>query len=138
MSYNDMPMMAEFPTGEMSFRVSGDVSAVLHTLNGYMSDNGMLSTIVLQPPQTFVVTSYLEEPSAPGARRVRRTAFRIKLSEDGGKGQPTCTYVSLSSLTKSRGVREETWTVAEADKNFELLFLPKLRELIKDHKCGAS
>ena len=142
LAYSDiggLPPIDGFPQGEMSFRMLGDVSHALRDVSAFLAIERLPATIVSRPPRTLVVTSYVEEPSSAGARRIRRTAFRITLSDDSNRQQqPQCTYTSISSLTQSRGVREEAWTIQIADHAYEPALLLKLQALIEQHKCVSS
>jgi hypothetical protein len=134
------PVVSDFSSAELTYRMLGDSSTVLTQIEDYLAHNRMPSTVAppsvtTGPPKTYVVTAYLEEPHASSDRRTRRTAFRFAISPNAGKQGRSCSYVSLSTLTQSRGIHEETWSVQRDDETFSSSFLPALQGTIEKQRC---
>jgi hypothetical protein len=129
------PGIDEFPDQEISFRVAGNNDAVLRDLQDYLANRGLPSSVTLRTPKIFIITTYIEEPGLEQDRRTRRTAFRFGLSSASGSLEPACTSVSTVSLTKSRGKREELWSVQDQDVTYVSSAWPDIRELFKGKAC---
>lgn len=129
------PAVDEFPQQELQFRTTGDVDTALRSVQDYLAMRRLASNATVRAPKIFVVTTYVDEPRADTDRRVRRTAFRIALSPLAVQGGLSCTALAIASLTKSRGIREESWSVQESDATFESSAWPELRKQIASQSC---
>ena len=129
------PGIDEFPDQEISFRVAGNNDSVLRSLQDYLANRGLPSSVTQRTPKIFVITAYIDEPSLEQDRRIRRTAFRFGLSSDSGSLESACTSVSAVWLTKSRGKREELWSVQDQDVTYASSAWPDIRELFKRRVC---
>lgn len=129
------PGVDEFPQQELPFRVAGDNDTVLRGIQDYLVSQGLPSIVTVRAPRTFVVTTYIEEPRMPADRRVRRSAFRLGLSQTGANSASPCTSVAVVSLTKSRGIHEELWSIQESDTTFVSSAWPELKALLEKRMC---
>ncbi len=129
------PKVDEFPQHEVQFRVLDDVDAALRSVQEYLAMRGLASIATVRAPKIFVITTYVDEPSRETDRRVRRTAFRIALSPLPNQSGQNCTALAVSTLTKSRGIKEEIWSVQESDMTFESSAWPDLRKQIASKAC---
>lgn len=129
------PAVEEFPQQEFMFRISGAVDAALTSVQDYLTRRGLASNATVRGPKIFVITTYVIEPSQSSDRRHRRTAFRMALSPYPAQGGGSCTALAVAVLTKSRGVREETWSVQDSDLAFESSELFELRKQIASQAC---
>jgi hypothetical protein len=129
------PAIDDFPSEEISFRVVGDNNTVLREIQDHLAVRGLPSIETVRVPKTFIVTTYIEEPSTKQDRRVRRTAFRFGLAKISDIAAPVCTSVSVVTLTKSRGMREELWSVQDQDVTYVSSAWPDLRNLFEKRAC---
>ena len=129
------PGIEEFPQGELPFRVVGDNEMVLQRIQDYLVSRGLPSVVTVRGRKTFVVTTYVEEPRRPEDRRLRRTAFRLALSQSWESSSALCTSVAVVSLTQSRGIREEAWSVQDTDTTFVSSIWPEMKALLEKKVC---
>ena len=129
------PSVDDFPQQELSFRVRGDANKALQDVQDYLAVRGLPSTATVRSLKIFVVTTYLQEPTKPGDLRLRRTSFRVALTPIGPIDGKACTALSVVSLTKSRGVKEEVWSVQDSDITFASTAWPDLRKQIDSRSC---
>lgn len=130
-----LPGIDEFPQQELPFRAAGDNDVVLRKIQDYLVSRGLPSVVTVRAPKTFVVTTYIQEPRKPEDRRLRRTAFRLALSQTKASTDVPCTSVAVVSLTKSRGIREEVWLVQDADTTYVSSGWPDLKALLEKEAC---
>lgn len=129
------PGTDDFPDQEISFRVAGSDDAVLRYLQDYLANRNLPSSVTLRNPKIFVITTYIEESSLIQDRRIRRTAFRFGLTSMSGGAESACTFVSVTSLTKSRGKREELWSVQDGDLTYVSSDWRDISRLFKERAC---
>ena len=129
------PNIDEFSQLELPFRVAGANDAVLREIQDYLASHRLPSIVTIRAPKTFVVTTYIQEPLKAEDRRIRRTAFRLALSSVSPTGSPLCTSVAVVALTKSRGIREEVWSVQDLDTTFESSAWPELKAALQKRPC---
>lgn len=129
------PDIDDFPPHELPFRVHGDHDYALRDIQDYLSSRGLPSVVTIRAPKTYVVTTYIIEPRQTDDRRIRMTAFRLALSEMTGSYPAPCTSVAISSLTKSRGIREEVWSVQESDATYISSAWPELKTQLEMRAC---
>lgn len=129
----DMPPIDEFPKRELSFRSRGTQTSVRESLVSELSRRGMLHSTEIRAPNTYVITTYAPEPREAGAKRLQKTAFRFSV------GQPavgeTCVPLGVTWLTKSRGVREEAWSVQPDDLTSRPAAWPAIQTQITANAC---
>ena len=130
-----LPSVDDFPEQELPFRFDGDNNAALKEIHDFLWGRGLPSIVTVREPKTFVVTTYIEEPKKPDDRRLRRTAFRMGLTSSTPSALASCTTISVVSLTKSRGIREEIWSTQDADTTFVSSAWPELKALLDKKAC---
>lgn len=129
------PSVDDFPEQELPFRFAGDNDVALKEIQTFLWDRGLPSIVTVRASKTFVVTTYIEEPQKSDDRRLRRTAFRLGLTPGAPSALASCTTISVVSLTKSRGVREEIWSTQDADTTFVSSAWPELKALLEKKAC---
>lgn len=130
-----LPSIDEFPEQEVSFRINGNTDNVLRDIEDFLWQKGLPSIVTVRAPKTFIVTTYIQEPEEANARRVRRTAFRLALTAANPNDKTNCSTVSVVSITKSRGIREEVWSIQDTDMNFTSSKWPELKNLLEERAC---
>ncbi len=129
------PDVDAFPQEELSFQIAGDDGKVLRDIQDYLANRGWPAVVTVRAPKTFIVTTYVREPNKSSERRFRRTAFRLGLSQIRRTGTSPCTSVAVVSLTMSRGIHEELWSVQESDATFVSSAWPELKSLLEKEAC---
>lgn len=129
------PTFEEFGDSQLSYRVRGAPKDVVAQVEDFLTKRYMPSIVLIRSPNTYVITSYFEEPHEESDRRLRETAFRIGISGPDSVSQSDCTTVLVSVLTKSRGIHEEVWSVQEADSRFRSTALPQIKEAFLKEAC---
>src|SRR5262245_53952812 len=112
----------DFPKYELAFRVKGSQSEVRDEVILNLSARNMPYRVEVRLPNEYVVTAYVIEPLRSNEMRRRKTAYRITI----GSTPAPCSPVSVAWLTKSQGVREESWTIQEADATYEPASWPQM------------
>lgn len=111
------PRAEEFPNAGIPFRIHGGVEPVKDAL---LANAARLSWRVRQEisePYVYIITVFIREPSVGSDRRIRRSAYRIRVSPHSP--EPNCTDASVTWLTESKGIREGTWSREPADQQYE-------------------
>lgn len=129
------PSLDEFPDHEVVYVLNGKVDDLLQDIRELLSKQMLPSTVAIESPKTFILTTYIEEPKELKVQRVRRTAFRFALTEGVPSEKKNCSVVSVVSITKSRGMREEIWSIQSADLNFKSAQLPELKSFFEKRAC---
>jgi hypothetical protein len=120
--YEDIPLLVEietpkiedFPKAELTYHLIGSQNQARQYIVNYLSKNSHPHTIEIRTPETYVITAWISEPIRPMKRRYRETAYRFAVSQQ--EGSFACSPVSVAWITKSRGFREEIWTIQGGDK----------------------
>ena len=127
------PRVEEFPNREVAYRVAGTQDSVRDQLVQLLSKRTLFHRVEIRAPQTHVVTAYISEPDTHGARRVRKTAYRFSV---GPTSPPTaCAPLSVTWLVKSRGIREELWSIQEADVSHVPASWNEIKTLFENQRC---
>lgn len=129
------PSFEEFGDSQLNFRVQGAPNEILAQVQDFLTRKKMPSTVTVRAPNTYVITSYIEEPHKIFEKRVRKTSFRIGISGADPGNSSRCTTVLVSTLTKSRGIHEELWSIQEADAQFESSALPQIQDAFLKKTC---
>ena len=129
------PNVDEFPTQELPFRVAGDKEAVLMEIQDYLVIRGLPSEVTIRAPKIFIVTTYIIEPHRVEDRRIRMTAFRFTLTKIQTNNTSPCTSVAVVSITKSRGIHEEIWSIQDSDTKYVSSAYPEIRDLLIKKGC---
>ncbi len=129
------PPADQFAGQELKYSLAGTDEAALGSIQKYLARQDLPSELRPGPPRTYLVTSYIEEPSTTGARRVRRSAYRFGTGATAQAASGGCTDVVVASLTISRGIHEEAWSPQPADQSFESTAWPGLKEFLQRSAC---
>lgn len=127
------PAVADFPAADISFSIAGDQKSVMQHIVNYLSENTMFHRVELGPAQHFVVTAFFEEPSAPGARRTRKTAYRFSVGTASGPSK--CSPLGVTWITESKGIREERWSVQPDDAAVKPSSWPGIHQMLDSLRC---
>lgn len=127
------PEIEEFPNRQISYSIAGDQNTVRKLITAALSNRTVFHRVEIRDPAAFIITSYLPEPRAVGARRIRQTAYRFEVGESSGN--PVCTTVGITWLTKSNGIREEIWSVQSSDRTYVPSSWPDIQRAVIANRC---
>ncbi len=127
------PRIEEFPNREVTYLITGTQESVRDQIVDLLSKRTLFSRVWIEALQTYVITAYIDEPKTPGARRVRKTAYRFAVSPTSQT--KVCAQLSVTWLIKSRGVREELWSIQEADVNYVPASWSEIKTLLEKQRC---
>jgi hypothetical protein len=131
--YVETPSVEDFANKQISFKISGEQDSVADSIVAALSNRTVFHRTEVRSPDTYIITAYLPEPEATDARRVRRTAYRFQV--DRSSGNPPCTAVAVTWLTKSRGLREESWSIQASDASYTPGSWPDIQTLLAHNRC---
>jgi hypothetical protein len=127
------PRLEDFPKAELSFRLQGPQNAVRQYMVEYLSNRSLPYVVEIRTPETYVITAWVEEPQGTLSRRVQKTAYRLGLGSQTER--VPCLPVSVVWLTKSRGVREETWSIQAADTKSPPPSWEQIKKMLTERRC---
>ena len=128
------PPPSRFPDRELAYRYPGTIEQTRDLVVTYLTAHRLPHRTVLNAPYTYVITVWVPDSIRSAARRVRRSAFSIRLADASPN---PCTSAALNWVVESRGIHEEVWTAVEADGAFHPLFADSLIALLSTSKCAS-
>ena len=128
------PDVNRFPAEGLDYEVSDSVNDNRMRAIQFLSKKRVRYRQEIIEPYTYVLTVFVPEPRSGSDRRVRRTAFKLALTEN--KQKPSCTNSSLTWIVESRGIREETWRVLKSDNEYTPSALEEITSLFTENNCN--
>ena len=123
----DTPKFEDFSAAEISETIDDSVD-VRQRLSEMLSQNSVRHKIEQRSPQLIVITAYVEEPR--NGNRVRKTAFRFIIGP-----RERCRSISVTWLIKSRGIKEESWSIQPEDEVIQPQGLAPIKKLFQSFRC---
>lgn len=137
-SFQGAPPDADaFPNQELTYRVHGSVDATIQHIQDTLTRRNVRSTPPMKrSPSVFIISAYIYEPLTGAERRARRTAFRFTvIGMPESLSSSPCSTVAVASLTQSKGVFEEQWSIQESDKTFTSSAWPIMQQEFSTKEC---
>ena len=107
------PVIEDFERKELNYSVIGTQEDVLRSIRLTLGSYGIPGVVLVTSGRGYVTTAYLREPYTASATRIQKTAYRISVGPTTA-GSP-CVDLGLTWLTRSRGSRDELWSVQKTD-----------------------
>lgn len=125
--------MEMFPDVSIDYSMAGTLEENRLKTADFFSNLGIRYRQETADSQLYLITGPVAEPVAKGDKKLRRTAYRVRLTET--PGDSSCGVASITWIVESRGLKEDKWVVDKLDITYMPASLANIKKYFLANRC---